>query len=239
MIEAGPLSCGDVEARALLDKYIARRITDEERTAFELHYFDCQKCQGELRLRVAARAALRDHTIARRVPAWLPAGGLAAAALIGVLLVRSGPAAELRNLGGVANAPAYRGRPVRAAGQTTDAAFLRAMQAYQRGDYERAAAGLNTTLAMDSTFAPAAFFLGASLLSLDLPEAALAGFSRAVAAGPSPYLAESYYYRAKSALRLGRGTQALADLEVASKLGAPISAAAAALADSVRQRLPR
>jgi hypothetical protein len=70
-------------------------------------------------------------------------------------------------------------------------------------------------------------------------EAAAAAFARTIALGETPYLPEARYYRAKALLRLGRGREALAELEQVGAAAAIIGRDARVLADSIREALRR
>jgi hypothetical protein len=62
---------------------------------------------------------------------------------------------------------------------------------------------------------------------------------RVIDAGESPYRDEARFYRAKALLRLGRATDALAELRQLARGQSEVAAAGAALADSVEARVRR
>jgi tetratricopeptide (TPR) repeat protein len=232
------MSCADLRDRGVIERYVARRLEESEAAAFEDHLAACPSCQAEVRLAVAVRAAAIEatHLVGRVWPkrAWWGAG-LAAAGVVGLLFLRSsGPNPELTALGGVIEPPIYLGVPVRAADEPADSQFAHAMVAYGEGRYEESAAGIEAALAVGVDSVPAGFFLGASLLMLDRPEEAAERFRRVLALGDSPYLPESRFYLAKSLLRLGRGGEALRELELAARADDEVGRRALALADSVR-----
>ena len=246
------LDCESVAAELVLERYVAGTLPAEETRAFEEHLLECERCQRELALGVAVRKALGavpgesadapDGEVHRIGPGrrgrrrgWIAAAGVGLAAAAAVLLVLrpTGVARELAALGGVEQPPVYLGLPVRAEPLPWEATFGEAMARYAEGDFRAAAAGLRAAIEAGAPSLPAEFFRGASLLMLDRPREAAEGFSAVIAEGPSPYLAEGHYYRAKAMLRLGEGEQALFDLRAAAAANGDTGTAAAALADSV------
>jgi TolA-binding protein len=160
--------------------------------------------------------------------------------MVGILLSRSPDHRILAALGGVLQAPVYLGIPVRVEPpNAADATFRTAMVAYGAGQFAEAARGLGEALRAGADSAPAEFFLGASWLMTGQAEAAAAAFARTIALGETPYLPEARYYRAKALLRLGRGREALAELEQVGAAAAIIGRDARVLADSIREALRR
>jgi len=88
------LTCALVEERALVERYVADKLTDEqEREDFEAHVIACPRCQDEIRLAMTVRAELAPLVAmpgrARRV--WPFGLGLAlAAGIAAVVLFRGG-----------------------------------------------------------------------------------------------------------------------------------------------------
>jgi hypothetical protein len=101
------LTCERVGESGLVERYIAGRLSDAtELTGFEAHLVACPRCQDELRLGLAVRAALASPR-ARRAPwRWLGAG-VAIAASIGTLLLFRSRGPESRD--GAPAAGPYRG----------------------------------------------------------------------------------------------------------------------------------
>jgi tetratricopeptide (TPR) repeat protein len=238
------LACRDFEEMAFVERYLLKRLSPAEQEEFEVHFLTCESCQQAIALGSAIRGTLPS---VRAVPArrsWVTLGaglGLAAAAgLAAVLLLPSTrPSAELTQLGAVGQAPLYLGVPVRAdQPASADSLFGKAMAAYGSEDYTEAAPALRAALRAGVDSAPAEFFLAASVLMHGDAEQAEAGFARVIALGDTPYRLEAYFYRAKALLRLGRTTDALADLQSAAALEGVVATHARALADSV-QRVAR
>jgi hypothetical protein len=96
------LSCNAIVDEGLVERYLARTLSEAEVDALESHYLTCARCQTDLRLGAAIRAvlpevqqALRNANqesvarprLGRRVRIGAVAGALAAV-LAGILLVR-------------------------------------------------------------------------------------------------------------------------------------------------------
>jgi hypothetical protein len=99
-----PLSCDEIVGRALIERYVAGKLSAAEVEALESHYLTCSRCQTDLRLAAAIRAVLPEvqdtspaatvspiaeakHRFGRRRRALATAAAIAAA-LAGVLLLR-------------------------------------------------------------------------------------------------------------------------------------------------------
>jgi tetratricopeptide (TPR) repeat protein len=166
------------------------------------------------------------------VKIWIPLA--AAAALAGLVFFGPdrvpGPVAEL---GRVAQAPVYLGVSVRQEPASPDSLFDAGMLCYVAEDFRGATADLEAAMEAGADPLPTQFFLGASLLMLDQPREAADAFGAVIELGPSAYLAEAHYYRAKALLRLGDLDHALDDLQAAGSSPGEISGPAGFLADSV------
>ena len=84
------MDCGRVAREEILESYLAGRLTEQDREAFEGHYFECARCFDELRTLQTIRDVLPGATVefeAKRthgVTRWAPAVGLAAAVVLAV-----------------------------------------------------------------------------------------------------------------------------------------------------------
>ena len=229
---------------AFVERYLLKRLSPAEQEAFEAHFLSCESCQKAIELGIAIRRTLPPVEAVPSRRSWVTLGaglGLAAAAgLAAVLLLPSTrPSAELTRLGAVGQAPLYLGVPVRAdQPASADSLFGKAMAAYAAERYSEAAPALRAALRAGVDSAPAEFFLASSVLMSGEAEDAATGFGRVIALGDTPYRPEAHFYRAKALLRLGRTSEALADLRRAAALPGVIGTHANALADSV-QRIAR
>ena len=79
------MDCGRVAADEILEKYLAGTLTDEDREAFEEHYFGCARCFDDLQILQSIRAELLASptagTVARPARRWTWAASLALAAV--------------------------------------------------------------------------------------------------------------------------------------------------------------
>lgn len=237
------LSCDNVVAEFVIERYVADKLSESETVAFEEHLLLCDRCQGEITLAVAVREALpsaggTEGARAAKIWPWKPMGigiSLAAAAAIAAILMlpigrESSPIAEL---GQVIQPPIYLGVPVRQVPARPDSVFNAAMASYGEGDYAAAVRQLETAIAAGVDGPPAQFFLGASLLMLDNPGEAVAAFEAVTSSWDPTYTPEAHYYMAKALLRQGKTDAALAELRAVSDTVGEISAQARSLADSV------
>lgn len=221
----------EVEARGLIERYVARRLQGEGLERFEAHLIECPACQGDVRLGVAVAAAFRT----RRRPRWhLPVLAAVAAAAVLLLFLRPSAGHGLKALGAVGDPPAYDVVEVRGGDlRQGDSLFLAAIEAYRRREWDAAERGFEGARAAGLT-APALDFLrGTTALMQGKAEVADQAFADLLAAGGSPYAGEARYYQAKARLRLGDGPGAL------TLLRASTFPAAAPLADSIEALLSR
>ena len=232
-------TCDENSRRLNAERYAASRMNAAEAEAFEDHFVTCADCQSEVRLASAiigglpqADGAPRSAKASRRVLVW-GGGGLAlAAGLATLMILRSEPRGDLVALGGVREPPAYLGIPVRSDAQQ-DSLFEVAMDSYAQGRYSVAREGLQAALAAGQDSVPAQFFLAASLLLDNRASEAANEFQRVLAHGDTPYRAEARYYRAKALLRVGRATDARAELARLLPVDGVVYDMGRALADSV------
>ena len=210
-------TCSVVDGPALAEQYVAGRMPDAERIAFEDHFVTCAECQREIRLAGAVRTGLREQGAAkesapprRRTHVWRWSGlGVAVAAgIAAIAIIRMQPSPAMVALGGVLEPPAYLGVAVRGTPAQSDSIFERAMNDYAARNYVAAAAGLRAALAAGQDSISTEFFLGASLLMSQDAQGAAAAFGRVIAKGDTQYLDEAQLYNAKALLRLGRGREA-------------------------------
>jgi tetratricopeptide (TPR) repeat protein len=221
-------------------QYAAGALDATASAAFEDHMIGCEICQAEVRLTVGVRR------LARRAPAssrnrWVVGATALLAAVIALFMIIPGNVdPRLVDLGRVTEPPAYVGMSVRSLPQHRDSLFASAMNAYVARRYDEAASGLRAALAAGVDTVPATFFMASSELMAGRPSEAAANFSRVIAAGElaAGYLPEAHLFRARALLQLGRGKEALSDLEAVSRDDAH-GAAAAALAASVAQVIGR
>jgi tetratricopeptide (TPR) repeat protein len=87
------MDCAKVVREEIAERYLMDGLSDEDRIAFEEHYFECARCFEELAALQAIQAELRrpgaEHEPSARhsLLRWAPAAGLAAALVIALGVV--------------------------------------------------------------------------------------------------------------------------------------------------------
>ena len=87
----GKMDCARVAREEILESYLAGRLADEDRNAFEEHYFECTRCFDDLWSLRAIEEELRAEGAEVRAPQrrpsfrWAWAAGLAAAGVLAAL----------------------------------------------------------------------------------------------------------------------------------------------------------
>jgi tetratricopeptide (TPR) repeat protein len=92
------MKCEDVAGPDVASDYLLGVLPEEERDAYEAHFFECDRCFAELEVARSTQAVLKRESQAsppvpkpQRAAPWLPiAAALAAASIVGMLW-RSGP----------------------------------------------------------------------------------------------------------------------------------------------------
>ena len=220
--------------------YVDGALSRPAAASVEAHLAQCAACRAEV---VQITRAVRPRRGRRR--SYVVASVAAAAA---VLLIAWPPtplpradggddllAAQLRELGRVAQAPIYLGASVRSSSAQGPQRFASGMRAYTSAQYAEAIAELGAARAAGIDGPAARFFLATSQLMLGDASGAATEFARVAAMGETPYLAEAHYYRAKALLRLAQFNDAELELGKAAAAGnESMQVIAAALRDSVR-----
>ncbi|MBI3949135.1 MAG: tetratricopeptide repeat protein [Acidobacteria bacterium] len=101
------------------------------------------------------------------------------------------------------------------------AAFERAMVAYQQNDFAAAAKQLDVVIRLEPEHAEAHFYRGVSLLLVGRSQEAISNLQQAVRLSTGAQRETSRYYLALAYLKANRLPQALAELEAVSKMGGP------------------
>src|ERR1039458_3107865 len=178
------MSCEQFDTNGTYERYLAGGLTEPEREAFELHYFECGRCFDALRVLRATRAALR----AGGAPATLPlpvfrrrgalaAIGLAAALFAGsvaVLTTRHMTSVPLQTatveapapphsdfaLEALMDPPSWDSQTLRGVETAPTRRFEAVMKLYAARDFFAAANALREVLAADPASLDARYFLG-------------------------------------------------------------------------------
>jgi hypothetical protein len=243
------MTCEKFDTTGTYEGYLAGKLSEPERDAFEQHYFACDRCFEALRLLRATRDALRaggaQAPPAKPVPfpgfrrrgVWA-AVGLAAAILAGVVVmptIRHSPPAPPRTARVSAPAPlppdiqllarmdppAYDPQTLRGAESASASRFHDAMAPYAAGDFSTAKDALRKVLDADPSSLDARYFLGICHLLTGGLEPGIAELRQVIDAGSaSPYVEEAHFYLAKAYLKQGKVREARERLEkVAAQTG--------------------
>jgi tetratricopeptide (TPR) repeat protein len=216
------MDCRDVANEDVAEAYVAGRLEQVQREAFEAHYFECPTCFERLEVCRALRQGLSEQKATRRRSArrervWEWSGVLAAAAVlaVAVLWTRPGPplpsvtpaspgkpperTATLATLGRF-DPPSYSPVTWRNASTMSRTWFDSGMARYAARDYKGAIADLERAASASSSAPQVHFFLGICRLLTGDVEAGIAGLERTVAQGDTPFLESARFYLARAAL---------------------------------------
>lgn len=261
-MSARPLmDCTRVEQDEMIERYVAADtcrfpLSKTETAEFEEHYFACAQCFERLQAARAAHAALmRPKRVLHTFRGWGMAAAAAAAVTIfsyfsyghlrgpaplpvpsatapAPVVLPSNPLAELARL----DPPKYEDAAFRGSNSAAEQAFQSAMQRYVLKDYVGAENALGKVTERFPEYVPARFFLGASHLLLNNPDAAIAEMSR-VLQQESPFSEETKWVLAKAWLAKNDTAQAGRLLDKLAAGGGDFASAARQLRS--RYNLPK
>jgi tetratricopeptide (TPR) repeat protein len=247
------VDCAQVERDGITLKYLLGKLDEEDRQAFEEHYFSCSVCYEALEADMALQSELvedRWQVVEESSPAvWRPQWAFAAAAAVVVLVLgavlwfrvpgpQMQPSSVLAELSEV-DPPPYAPKSLRGVENQARRELHAAMAPYQKGDFTMAIPLLEAVAQAQPTHPAAHFYLGACLLLTDRPEEALESLSRAVTLGESPFLDWALFYRGKAHLHLGNRDAADDDLSEVAGRGGELAAAAQEILDRLREEEAR
>lgn len=234
-----PASFDDIE------RYLASRLSDEEKQAFEDHYFGCAECFARLEELRTIQEAARTVKPARRPNRWLP-GALSIAAAValaaGLWIWHSQPKPQPA----IAHAP---GQPVLVAqfeappwnavtlrGASDQQSLRPAMSAYRSGDYAGAARQLEAVLTKQPSLTEARFYLGISRVLSGDRAAGTAELQHVIAAGDTPWLEPARFYLARTLLAAGDRAAAIAQLQQVVAIHGDLATPAQQLLDTLANK---
>ena len=234
------MTCQDVADRDLAEAYLFDRLSEEERDAFERHYFECERCFAEVEALRDVQGALRRPVAgpAQRAAnwSWLATAALVILGVAAIALVWRGarstdqelpvasreaatpaspspsqPAPRIDAQLARVEPPRYEPRRLRTAGLRP--AFVAGMNRYQAADYAGAIPSLQEAVAADRAFEPARFYLGVSQILVGQPQAGIRTLEPIAARRDSPFAEEARFVTAKGHLQLGDVAQAARALD--------------------------
>lgn len=237
------MMCEKFDTTGTYESYLAGKLSEPERDAFEQHYFACGRCFEVLRLLNATRDALRAAGAPAPLAAPIPfpafrrrgvwaAIGIAAAILAGGVFVRanrqSAPAQpqasrvsalaplspDIQLLARMYPAPSYDPQTLRGAESASARRFRDAMAPYAAHDFSTARDALRQALDADPSSLDARYFLGICHLLTGGLEPGIAELRQVIDAGSaSPYVEEAHFYLAKAYLMQGKVREAREEFE--------------------------
>ena len=90
--EKPPMDCDRITRDDVAQAYLLDSLSEDDRHAFEQHYFECDRCLDELRTLEAVREELSrcgepEPAAPRRVSVWIPAAAVAASVILAVTAI--------------------------------------------------------------------------------------------------------------------------------------------------------
>ena len=218
------MNCEAVQTGNLAEKYVLGQMPESDQTAFEEHYYLCDRCLNEVRMLQALQAAAQATPARRRAVVSNWTWGAIAAVLVGAACLGALPLWRRQPVGSTpiavanppagaadgydaairllarAEAPRYVPSRLRGASASQEDAFRAAMEPYMRGDYGAAAEALRPLAKPLPDSVAAEFYLGICLLMTGNAEGAAQQLRAVEAQGDTPYLEPARFYLAKALL---------------------------------------
>jgi len=219
------MNCERVDNDGLTGRYLAGHLAEGDSVAFEEHVLTCDRCFEELELARVVRAGFRVMELVHESPRGSASlfprnpiliAGLGLAAALAGLIFLGRPDLEVRQdltrqmTIGPGDLPSY--VPVTLRDSSNDQSlFLAGMDAYAKGEYDRAAEDLEAAVESDSTLLVRRLYLGASLSAIGRFDSAIPHLRAAVR---EPALSsDARWLLAKSLLRAGEVESGLRELK--------------------------
>ncbi len=241
------MNCDDVRAENLVERYVLGELDDEQQNAFEEHFFSCPDCLEELQLVQAVKSEVSEGMPESSVgaagpdrPRWfVPATLAASLAAIGVILWALVPGqSDDRNTLLALSAfspPTYTEAKLRDSLDEAQQQFRSTMSAYNDGDWQTAAEGLEAASLLDPAAANISFFLGISQLLSDQTANGIETLNQTIALGETVYLQEARFYTAKAYLRQADKAAAVRELELVAAMEGRLAGDARTLIQKLNQ----
>jgi tetratricopeptide (TPR) repeat protein len=229
------MTCREIHEKELLEECVAGSLSGEILEAVEEHYFGCDECARYLHKCRIAQAALRERADAIRLPAkrtqrWWPILAIAAALVLGAILIWQPPLrptapADYARIARV-DPPLYEPLLLRGSEDRAGEPFRAAMQSYSRGDYAAAVSALRKVVKTNAEVAEAQFYLAAAQLLTGQSREAREGFTQVIRLGDRRFGEQSHFYLAKAWLQENHPEAARQELRSIAKGQSEIDIAA-------------
>lgn len=262
------MNCEQIRRDEWATRYLRGELGEAERDTFEMHYFGCERCFGELEALRITQGELARQASAIRAEAhgretakgwrwiWVAVPALAAGVAMVAVLTWMRPEQSPIEQAKQTPAPPTVSTPAATSEEPLVVLARYEPPAYQETFLRGAAPSENFRKAMaayqrkdwegalqllgqePNSDARASFYRGACELLTQNAQEAIADASRVIALGETPYLEEAYFLRAKAQLHQRHSAEAIADLEKLAALHGDWEARARQLLKQVRE-LPR
>ena len=228
------MTCEQAAAADLAFRYVANQLDQEERNAFESHYFECAPCFDQVQLNLSMQASLmRGPRLmpVRHQRTWFAWTAIAATvvimASIGFWRLRIPSRAPQRPQASVATAPqpdalallarielpVYQTPALR--GAAPEGHFREGMERYRGANY---AGAIDELSQADPRSPDVQFFLGVSYLMQDQADAAISHLRATLQLGESLDIEPAHFFLAKAFLRRKDTASASKELDAAIAL---------------------
>ena len=224
------MDCKQIAEHDVLDRYLLEQLTERDREAFELHYFECGSCFAQLQTLMAVQnELLHSQRSVAKVKGTFLKRILVPAFTIAMFLLVIGTwySARRRHTGGpvASQAPTTNPTPssspnspsleqlakvepppyfavaLRSPEDDAHQEFRAAMQFYSQGEYSKAIPGLREAVKSDQQAVSYKFYLGACYLLSGQMDSAVSVFRKTIAMGDPTYSEQAHFYLAKAYLK--------------------------------------
>lgn len=227
------MDCVCIDREEIVERYLAGRLDEGDREAFERHFSSCAGCFEKLRAAALIQEILWEgneiidfRTAPKRSASRRRLWSLIAAAA-GVLLAVGGAAWWWTSSGRPPSLtalsrfdpPLYLAPLTRSPADAAGEMFRSGMDRYQEGKFAEAIPALRRASQMNLGGAGIRFFLGICLLMTEDVDQGIAELEECARLGDEAYLIEARYYSAKGFLRKGDMIRARRELEIVVESG--------------------
>ncbi|MCP5106688.1 MAG: zf-HC2 domain-containing protein [bacterium] len=229
--------CSDFNSQ--IDSYLNGEIAEEKRETFELHFFECDDCFTELKI--------RERLFSKEIPivtagkksfwAWgfkpmLVLSSLLIVVVSTLLVVQNYRQAEFLTGIAVAEPPAYIQSETRNTFQNES--FSNAMTLYNKKQYHDVLTLLDTMDTQPNN-PQVIFFKGICRLEINDPETAVTHFDIIIKEMNPSYYDEAIFYKGIALLRLNKKNDALKQFQNLASMFSPYSKQAKDIIDKIKK----
>lgn len=226
----------------LIDSYLKEEIPEEEREAFEAHYFECDACFAELKLHERLYSKEVPIVLKGTKPSWawafkplLVLSSLLIVVVSSLLVVNNYKQAKFLYDISAVEPPAYVQTQTRDALQNKT--FTNAMFLYNNREYDEALKLLNSIDAGSTeSNSQVTFFRGICHLETNQPGKAIEAFDIIIKDMNPSYYDEAIFYKGIALLRLNEKEAALEQFYNLASMFSPYASRAKGLIEKIDKR---